>query len=651
MNDIIHNIKVPIFYPELENRNHKETKSLIKKCNQDFSGKFKRINDKYPEIQKYIRDFDIKPTPIFLTVVGIAKIAITKEELRITYPNKEIVKKISIYDYFLNTKEKILYYTVENENKPEFYTLFSFDLKKKKTESHVRNITGDIIGAKYEGVYYMKQNGKFITNQVYFYNNGVSTLIYKEEDPTKALSLSRTSERDFLIISREDHDSNQLLLMRLNSMNEQHTIRPTIITEYSPFIRHFLDFTKNKFYLFVNTTDLNDYCWKLLSHEDPIKIRFSKPIYIFPRDFDIESVNSHNGNIICIGYKDGKAKILKITDKRKLEMRELEMRIPTEYFTAQINTDESIDKEYSEEFPLIINSQITHLSNYIINFETGEIRKDKEEVEVKIDPTLYVVSNVEYRNRDKTKGEYLVIHNKLHKKPLGLYITAYGSYNTVAYYEGNIFNKVMMDNGIYIIVPLVRGGGGFGLRHFVEGRRQYKMNALYDVIDATKDAQNKYKVKPKNTVFFGRSAGGFIATNLFVVVPDMFGAILTEVPYCDILRTTTNYDFPLVLLEVREFGAPRENLADLMNIVEMTPFFKINKQRRKWPKLYLTTGMNDPRVLYHEGLKFIKAVRNINPALVTAHIDENGGHIPKKSNNYYGSLLMYVLDYFNISIV
>lgn len=651
MSDIIHNIKVPIFYPELENRNHKETKSLIKKCNQDFNVKFKRINDKYPEIQKYIRDFDIKPTPIFITVPGIAKIAITKEELRITYPNKEIVKKISIYDYFLNTKEKILYYTVENENKPEFYTLFSFDLNKKKTESHVRNITGDIIGAKYEGVYYMKQNRKFITNQVYFYNNGNSTLVYKEEDPTKALSLSRTSERDFLIISREDHDSNQLLLMRLNSMNEQHTIRPTIITEYSPFIRHFLDFTKNKFYLFVNTTDLNDYCWKLLSHEDPIKIRLSKPIYIFPRDFDIESVNSHNGNIICIGYKDGRAKILKITDKRKLEMRELKINIPTEYFTAQINTDESIDKEYSEEFPLIIDSQITHLSNYIINFETGEIRKDKEEVEVKIDPTLYVVSNVEYRNRDKTKGEYLVIHNKLHKKPLGLYITAYGSYNTVAYYEGNIFNKVMMDNGIYIIVPLVRGGGGFGLRHFVEGRRQYKMNALYDVIDATKDAQNKYKMKPKNTVFFGRSAGGFIATNLFVVVPDMFGAILSEVPYCDILRTTTNYDFPLVLLEVREFGAPRENLADLMNIVEMTPFFKIDKQRRKWPKLYLTTGMNDPRVLYHEGLKFIKAVRNINPALVTAHIDENGGHIPKKSNNYYGSLLMYVLDYFNISIV
>lgn len=650
----IHNINIPNFFPHLENPNNRHTKAIIKDVNADFDKKMTKLNKKYKKVNQYIQNFPLHKNPITITIHNIVEITITHNKLTYKFKNGIITQNRLIYDFYINKKSKMFYYTTESKNGDESYTLYAFDLMKRKIISQVKNITGDIIGAKYEGLYYCKSNKQFIVDRIYYFNNGKSTLIYKEEDSTKTLDIYRTSDRSYMIISREDYDSNQLFLIKLNSMKKQETLRPFGITTYEPYIKYKLECTNNIYYLFKNNKNVDSYYWRIIKSRNVFTLMNDKRVYHkFPLNFELETVKSYEGYLICFGYKDGEGILWRINTNKFKNVSELEIPVSTKFITVDILLNEDIEMDLPEEFPLIVDSQITHISNYIINVKSGKIRKDKEEVEVKIDPYLYDIEKVVYTNRDETEGSYLVIRNRIHETPRGLYVMVYGAYNTVAYYEGSINSKVMMDSGIFIIVPLVRGGGGFGLRHFVSGRGEYKINTIHDTIDAIKHCKKKYSVKTDKISLFGRSAGGLIATNIYVKEPKLCGLIITEVPYCDLLKTSTDDNKPLVLIEQREFGNPRESLTQLFHTAEITPFFDF--ERKEYPKLYLTTGINDNRVSYHEGLKFIQAVKIYNkgkqPGQLNAYVDMNSGHIMKEDNPYYNSKLLFALEYFNVSII
>jgi oligopeptidase B len=648
----IHNINIPIFFPELENQKSNQTKTIIKDINTDYEKKMTNLNKKYNKVNEYITNFPLHKNPIVLKV-NTVKITIHNDNFILEFKNeKTITKKATIYDFYLNKKEQVFYYTTENTKGDENYTLYGYDLVKKKQETYVRNTTGDIIGAKYDGVYYCKYNSQFIVDKVFYYNNGKSTLIYKEEDNTKTLELYRTSNRRYMIISREDYDSNQLLLLNLNSMKEQYKQKPKVITSYEPYIRYILDHTNNTFYLFKNTNNTEKYCWSVRQSSKITEIKISPIYHSFPINFELDTVKSYNGHLICFGYSNGKAMLWMINTENKKKVILLDVPLKTQYYTADILLNEDIMTDIDEEFPLILNSQITHISNYLVNMNTGKIRKDKDEVEVKIDPFLYDIESVEYLNRDGYNGTYLVVRNTIHKHPKGLFVMSYGSYNTVAYYEGNINTKILMDCGIYVIIPLVRGGGGFGLNHFISGRESKKINAINDTIDSIKDCKRRFSINKTKVIYFGRSAGGLVATNIYVKEPKLCGLIMTEVPYCDLLRTSVDICKPLVSIEQREFGNPNDSLLQLFNTAEITPFFEFKKQ--EYPKLYLTTGMNDRRVLYYEGLKFIRAVKRFNVNRksndLTAFVDINGGHIMGENNKYKNSKLLYALYFLNVNI-
>ena len=102
--------------------------------------------------------------------------------------------------------------------------------------------------------------------------------------------------------------------------------------------------------------------------------------------------------------------------------------------------------------------------------------------------------------------------------------------------------------------------------------------------------------------------------------------VYTEVPYVDILRTTTNPKLPLTQLEYNEFGNPTNSIYEFQELLKLSPVDSISKP----PDIFILvrTSENDSEVYTYESLKWISALRgkNKNDVRKLVYISENEGH-------------------------
>jgi oligopeptidase B len=126
-------------------------------------------------------------------------------------------------------------------------------------------------------------------------------------------------------------------------------------------------------------------------------------------------------------------------------------------------------------------------------------------------------------------------------------------------------------------------------------------------------------------VFYGRSAGGLLAANIAHQYHNLVGAVYAEVPYVDVLRTTTNPDLPLTQLEYDEFGDPRRRPEEYAALQQISPVDTVPFAPKGAPLVLVRTGVHDAQVLPYEALKWAKKLRCAGWNVLVG-IDGNGGH-------------------------
>ena len=108
--------------------------------------------------------------------------------------------------------------------------------------------------------------------------------------------------------------------------------------------------------------------------------------------------------------------------------------------------------------------------------------------------------------------------------------------------------------------------------------------------------------------------------------PDLYGAILAEVPFVDVLNTMCDADLPLTPPEWPEWGNPIEDEAAFRTIRSYSPYD--NVAARDYPAIFATAGLTDPRVTYWEPAKWVARLRRLKtddrPLLL--HTNMEAGH-------------------------
>ena len=158
------------------------------------------------------------------------------------------------------------------------------------------------------------------------------------------------------------------------------------------------------------------------------------------------------------------------------------------------------------------------------------------------------------------------------------------------------------------------------------GRMMNKMNTFTDFI-ASAEGLIKMKYTSKDRlVIEGGSAGGLLMGAVSNMRPDLFKAVISHVPFVDVLNTMLDASLPLTTSEYIEWGNPNEKAAfDYMKTY--SPYDNVAK--KDYPATLVKVSVNDSQVPYWEGAKLVAKLRTMktdhNPLLLKVNFGAGHG--------------------------
>ena len=112
---------------------------------------------------------------------------------------------------------------------------------------------------------------------------------------------------------------------------------------------------------------------------------------------------------------------------------------------------------------------------------------------------------------------------------------------------------------------------------------------------------------PGKIVAEGGSAGGLLIGAVANLAPELFGGLIAEVPFVDVVNTICDASLPLTPPEWREWGNPIEDAEVLRRLLAYSPYENVKAQA--YPPILIEGGLTDPRVTYWEPAKWAQQLR------------------------------------------
>jgi oligopeptidase B len=282
----------------------------------------------------------------------------------------------------------------------------------------------------------------------------------------------------------------------------------------------------------------------------------------------------------------------------------------------------------SELFRFNYSSMVTPSSVYDYNLQTRhrELRK-RQEIPSGYQATRYEVRRVMAPARDGVRVPVSLLVRRGVKldgrNPLLLY--AYGSYGATTEPTFNSAVLSLVDRGFVYAIAHIRGGQEMGRKWYDDGKMMKKLNTFYDFIDVAEELVRLQYTSPDRLVANGGSAGGLLMGAVANMRPDLFRAIVADVPFVDVINTMGDASLPLTAQEWEQWGNPAVE-AEYRYMLQYSPYDNVSAKGYPW--MLVTTSFNDSQVMYWEPAKWVARLRatktDSNPLIFK--INMAGGH-------------------------
>ncbi|MCK4386044.1 MAG: S9 family peptidase, partial [candidate division Zixibacteria bacterium] len=187
-----------------------------------------------------------------------------------------------------------------------------------------------------------------------------------------------------------------------------------------------------------------------------------------------------------------------------------------------------------------------------------------------------------------------------------LFLSGYGAYGISREPTFSSNRLSLLDRGFVYAIAHVRGGGEMGRYWYDEGKLLKKKNTFTDFIACAEHLIAENYTSSDKLVIYGGSAGGLLMGAVTNMRPDLFKAVIADVPFVDALNTMLDSSIPLTVIEYEEWGNPnQEEYYDY--IKPYSPYD--NVEAKDYPNMLITAGLNDPRVQYWEPAKWTAKLR------------------------------------------
>ena len=210
-----------------------------------------------------------------------------------------------------------------------------------------------------------------------------------------------------------------------------------------------------------------------------------------------------------------------------------------------------------------------------------------------IDPSAYEVRQEWYKSKDGTRVPMFIVHKKgLEKNGKNpTLLTAYGGFNISLTPSFSRTAYLWMDHGGVFAVANLRGGAEFGEDWHRAGMLDKKQNVFDDMVAAAEHLISEKYTDKNHLAIQGGSNGGLLMGAMMTQRPDLFRAVVCQVPLLDMLRYQ---NFQIAKLWIPEYGSA-ENPEQFKWIYAYSPYHHV-KAGVEYPAILFMTGDFDTRV-------------------------------------------------------
>jgi len=462
---------------------------------------------------------------------------------------------------------------------------------------------------------------------------GAPELVFQEDDERFRVGLERTRSRRHILLSIESHTTSELRFLPAAAPGSPWRMLVPRLAEREVEADHLGD----GWLLRLNDAGPNFRVVRA-GEEDPDPARWEE-LLAHRDDVMLEGVDAFAGHWVAWEREAGLVKI-RVTHRKSGAGRYVTF--PEPVYEAYPGPNAEWDTgalRYGYESP------VTPGSVYDYDLATGESTLLKRrEVLGGFDPALYGSARLSVPAPDGTEIPVSLVFRREPPlpRPSPMLLTGYGAYG-IPYPVGFSSNRLsLLDRGVALAFAHVRGGGELGKRWHDAGRMAFKMNSFTDFIAVAEALVREGRTTPALLAIEGGSAGGLLVGAVTNVRPELFAAVLAQVPFVDVINTMLDDSLPLTVGEFEEWGNP-EIPEQFGWIRPYCPY--TNLTRKAYPAMLVRTSLNDSQVMYWEPAKYVARMRTLatgaGPLLFLTNMGAGHGG----ASGRYDRLREIALDY------
>ncbi|SMF61973.1 S9 family peptidase [Allosphingosinicella indica] len=444
---------------------------------------------------------------------------------------------------------------------------------------------------------------------------GAATTLYEEsEDKGFSVGVSRSHDRSLIFIGTGDNASTELRFVPADDP----AAPPVLVRRRAADVTYSADAAHGKLWIVANDDHIN---FRLAEAEvaDPgawrTVIAGSDDVYIRGvsafRDHLVIQERLHGLDQIRLrGYDGG--------DRR--------VTFPEASYTAFLGSN----PEFAPAaYRIGYSSMVTPLTVYDYHPADDRLEVLKvQEVPSGYDPDGYATERLMLPTRDGKQVPVSIVYPKgFARDGTGkLYLYAYGAYGYAIPPSFSTARLSLLDRGYACAIAHIRGGDDLGYGWFLEGKAEKRTNTFRDFVDAANGLVAAGYAAPGRIAIQGGSAGGKLMGVVSNSDPHLWGAVVADVPFVDVLATMLDDTLPLTPGEWPEWGNPILDKAAFDLIRSYSPYDNVKAQ--DYPPMLITGGLNDPRVTYWEPAKWAAKLRaaKTDDNLLLLKINMGAGH-------------------------
>jgi oligopeptidase B len=443
-----------------------------------------------------------------------------------------------------------------------------------------------------------------------------SDLVFREPDELYDIGAFRTRDKAFIVVESQSKTTSEVRYLPASKPGEALQV---VVPRKSDH-RYFVDHRGDRFYIRTNDQAKN---YRLMTApESAPGMKNWKEIIPARAEVKLDDFDLFRDYMAVSELKGGSQTIRVIDLKTD---KSTPIAFPEPVYAVFLDTNPEFE---TTALRYRYQSLVTPSSVFDYDMEKHTSTLQKRVDVPNYDASQFASERIYATSADGTKVPLSIVYKKPlvrdGKRPLLLY--AYGSYGSPSWPTFSSNRLALLDRGVIYAIAHIRGGGEMGEPWREAGRMMVKRNTFTDFVDAAENLVKGKYTSSDRLVIQGGSAGGLLMGAVTNMRPDLFKAVLAQVPFVDVINTMLDASLPLTTSEYLEWGNP--NIKKEYDYIKTySPYDNI--AAKAYPAMLVKVSLNDSQVPYWEGTKFVAKLREMktdtNPLLLKVNMGAGHG--------------------------